>query len=306
VGLNTNATHPVPVQTPALDLTSTKAFLLPNHVQLKMQTHHAETIRNVTAHFEGNPKVLALILGGSIVHGYALPSSDVDIMIVLADAEYDALVQAGRSTYHNSELATYPGGYIDGKFTSIAFLRDVIERGSEPARYGFKDARILFNRIPGLTDTELDALMRRAAEYPVAEKMDRLKRFRAQFAAWHWFATEARVKGNRFLLNLAVGKMTLFGIRLILADNEAPYPFHKWALKELERVQDKPEGVVQAIERVNEDPSEENVEGFFELIKNYKQWEEGMPPDGWQRWGSQFMADVELTWQTGGRAVDDL
>jgi predicted nucleotidyltransferase len=271
-----------------------------------MHPHHIETIRNVTAHFERDSKVLALILAGSIAHGFEAPSSDVDVMIVLSDADHAARTQIGRSTYHNEELATYPGGFIDGKFTSVGFIREVAERGSEPARYGFKDARILFNRIPDLPDAELDALMRRAALYPVAEKKERLKRFRTQFAAWHWYACEARTKGNRFLLNLAVAKLTLFGIRLIMADNEALYPFHKWALKELERVQDKPDGVVQIIERVNEDPSESNVEGFWELIKNYKQWEEGMPPDGWKRWGAQFMVDVELTWLNGSMSVDDV
>ncbi|KAK0616434.1 hypothetical protein B0T14DRAFT_497680 [Immersiella caudata] len=271
-----------------------------------MYPHHADTIRNVTAHFEADPTVLALLLGGSIAHGFEKASSDVDVLILLSDADHAAQAKAGRLTYHNAELATYPGGFIDGKFTSICFINDVIERGSEPARYGFKDARILFNRISGLPDEELDALLRRATTYPVANKKQRLKQFRAQFAAWRWFSAEARAKGNRFLLNLAVAKLTMFGIRLILADNEMLYPFHKWAIRELERAVDKPEGVVHAIEKMNEEPSEENVQAFFEMIKGYKEWEEGMPVDGWQRWGSQFMTDVELTWLNGGMAVDDL
>jgi len=271
-----------------------------------MHPHHADTIRNVTAHFERDATVQALILGGSIAHGFEAASSDVDVLIVLSDTDHAAKAKAGRLTYHNDELATYPGGFIDGKFTSISFINDVVERGSEPARYGFKDARILFSRIKDLPNGELDALLRRAATYPVADKKQRLKQFRAQFAAWRWFSAEARAKGNCFLLNLAVAKLTMFGIRLILADNELLYPFHKWAIKELERAEDKPDGVVQAIERMNEEPSEQNVQAFFEMIKNHKEWEEGMPLDGWQRWGSQFMVDVELTWLNGGMAVDDL
>lgn len=31
-----------------------------------------------------------------------------------------------------------------------------------------------------------------------------------------------------------------------------------------------------------------------------------MKPDGWDRWGSQFAADVELTWMNGNIAIDDL
>lgn len=69
----------------------------------------------------------------------------------------------------------------------------------------------------------------------------------------------------------------------------------------LKGVKDKPEGLVDAISRVLADPSEENVEGFYELVKNFREWEEN--PNGW---GAQFMLDNELTWMSGHTPVDDL
>jgi hypothetical protein len=74
----------------------------------------------------------------------------------------------------------------------------------------------------------------------------------------------------------------------------------------LEKSPDKPEGVMDVIERVNDDPSAENVEAFFLMIKNFRDWDATMRPDGWERWGTQFMMDVELTWMNGGTPIDDL
>ncbi|AEO63743.1 uncharacterized protein THITE_2109331 [Thermothielavioides terrestris NRRL 8126] len=266
-----------------------------------MYPHHEQTIQNIKAHLQQDPRVQALILGGSIAHGFENPASDVDVLIVLSEDDYNAQLETGYSTYRNVEAAPYPGGYVDGKYITLSFIRQVAERGSEPWRYAFDGAQVLFSRIPGLEDE-----IKRAATYPVGEKTDRVKRFRTQLAAWHWFSIEARKKNNKYLLNVAVSKLVLFGSRLILAHNETLYPFHKWLLAVLERVPEKPEGFVSAIERLNEDRSEENVQEFFEMVKQFRNWDETMLPDGWERWGSQYAQDVELTWLNGNRAIDDL
>ncbi len=58
---------------------------------------------------------------------------------------------------------------------------------------------------------------------------------------------------------------------------------------------------MDGIRRVMDDPSEENVKGFYEMVRNFRGWDDS--PD---RWGAQFMLDNELTWMTGHPAVDDL
>ena len=50
-----------------------------------MYPHHAESIQNVGAFFEQDTEVLALLLGGSIAHGFAGPTSDVEVMLVISD-----------------------------------------------------------------------------------------------------------------------------------------------------------------------------------------------------------------------------
>jgi predicted nucleotidyltransferase len=51
-----------------------------------MYPHHSQTIQNVTAYFQRDPEVQALLLSGSIAHGFQSPTSDVDIMIFVSEA----------------------------------------------------------------------------------------------------------------------------------------------------------------------------------------------------------------------------
>ena len=65
-----------------------------------MHPHHEAAIERVVAQLRADPEVKALLLAGSIAHGFQSADSDVDLLIVVSDAE----------------------------------------RGSEPARFAFQDA----------------------------------------------------------------------------------------------------------------------------------------------------------------------
>lgn len=261
-----------------------------------MHPHHAESIANVVAHFQQLPEVRALLLGGSIAHGFATPASDVDVMIVVSDSHYEERRQKGDLTFYTRDFCTYPDGYVDGKYLRAAFLQQVAERGSEPARFAFQDAQVLFSQIDGL-----EGMVRAAARFPVDGKMDRILRFRAQLDAWHWYAGEALRLSNRYLLSLALSKLVLFGGRLILAHNEVLYPYHKWFLTVLSRVEDKPGRLIELISRLYDEASRDAVDAFYEAVKSFQDWP--VPANGW---GAQFLVDNELNWLNGGAPVDDL
>jgi hypothetical protein len=261
-----------------------------------MHPHHVESIHRVTAHFEALPEVEALILGGSVSHGFAGPESDIDVLILISDEDHDRRRTTGRLTFLNHELCTYSGGYVDGKFLSRSFLRQVAERGSEPARFAFADARILFSRVDGLTE-----LLGRAARYPVEGRTDRMRRFHAQLQAWHWYAHEALRLDNRYLLGVALARLVLFGGRLILAHNNVLYPYHKWFLEVLRRVEEQPPGLLDRIHGLHENPTGPAVTEFFETIRDFREW-----PPLVAGWGDQFVIDSERNWLITPAPVDDL
>jgi len=176
------------------------------------------------------------------------------------------------------------------------FLSEVAAHGSEPARFAFQNAQVLFSRIAGLAET-----VQAIACYPSAGKPERLRRFYAQFEAWYWYTGEALRLDNRYLLGIAIGKLVLFGGRLILTHNELLYPYHKWFLRVLEGAQDRPSDLLPAIAATYAAPTAATIGAFYEMVKGFQAWP--APPTGWP---AQFMLDSELNWQSGPVPIDDL
>jgi predicted nucleotidyltransferase len=261
-----------------------------------MYSHHLQTIQNVTEYFQHDPGVLALLLGGSIAHGFETPTSDVDVLILVSDAEYKKRLEENRVHFFNRDLCTYEGGYVDGKYLGLGFIEQVRKGGSEPARFAFAGSRVLFSRVEGLAEE-----ICRIAEYPAAEKAERIKRFYAQFEAWHWYCQESIRLKNDYLLGTSVSKFVLFSGRLILAHNELLYPYHKWFLRVLEEAKEKPGGLLDSIHELNSSPTLENIETLYEKVKAFRPWIEGE-----FSWPTQFMFDSELNWLEGKTPVDDL
>lgn len=261
-----------------------------------MHPHHTQSIQNVTDYFQRDPEVLALILGGSIAHGFETPTSDVDIMIIVSDEDYKKRLASNEVHFFNRELCTYEGGYVDGKYTSLHFIKQVMEKGSEPARFAFAGSRILFSKIDGLAE-----ILQQVTCYQTSEKAERIKRFYAQFEAWHWYCQESIRLKNEYLLGTSVSKLILFSGRLILAYNELLYPYHKWFLRVLDGAKNKPDGMLEAIHQLSLSPTTENVEALYEIVKNFQPWSDN--PYGWP---TQFMFDSELNWLDGKTPVDDL
>jgi len=115
--------------------------------------HHERAIAHASALLRRDPEVRALLLGGSIAHGYESPASDVDLLIVVSDEDHAARLCDGRVQWSTAEGCEWPGGYVEGKYVSPGFLAEVAHGGSEPARFAFQDARVLFSDLGDLTAT---------------------------------------------------------------------------------------------------------------------------------------------------------
>lgn len=260
-----------------------------------MYTHHKIAIEEATNKLKEQDDVLGVVLGGSVAHGYAIENSDIDIMIVYSDEEYEKCLKTGDIGYFDTDSTDYEGGYVDGKATSAAFIKKVAEMGSEPAKFAYKDAIVTFDRLGGLEE-----LVRAASRYPVERKKENIEKFYAQFQTWRWYYYEALKRGNRYLIDVSIMNYVLFAGRLILAYNETLYPYHKWFIRVLDSVKNKPDGLVACINGTIEQKRAENVEKLYNLITEFTQW-----PDE-KLWSVRFMLDCELGWMTGNLPVADL
>lgn len=263
-----------------------------------MYPHHAQTIENLVAAFGEDPAIHALLLGGSIAHGFAQPESDVDVSIVVSTEEFERRQRENRLHYNNRELCTYEGGYIDGKYMDLAFLQLVAARGSDPARYAFEGSRVLFSRVEGL-----DTLLAEIARYPIEQKRERIDRFVAQLFAWRWYYSEAIRKQSDYLKFLAIQKLILFGCRLVLVENEMFFPYHKWMLRLVETAPRQPAGFQRDVQTLLTLPPWDAVNEYCLRVLEFL----GVDPAASDAlWPTRFMKDTELRWTTNESCIDDI
>jgi predicted nucleotidyltransferase len=261
-----------------------------------MFSHHIQAIETVTAKLKKDERILGIIVGGSIAHGFSSESSDVDLMLVLSDSDYQLALEKKDLHYFETESAAYEDGYVEGKYISSSFIEAVIEKGTEPARFAFNDAFITYSTLDNL-----EQLVSLASAYPVKEKEDKMQKFHAQFEGWKWMFHEGQKRKESYVINFSIVNLVLFGGRLLLAHNEVLYPYHKWFMRVLGDSAEKPTGIIEFMNRALSEQSEVAVEELYQAIKNFRQW-----PEYDKGWLERFILDSEINWMYGTVPIADL
>ncbi len=260
-----------------------------------MRLQHEETVRRLIARYGNDPRYPALIVGGSVAKGWASDDSDVDILLVATDEEYAASLATGEVGYFNQELADYPGGYVDGKIINVAYLEEVADHGSEPARAAFLGAIIAYTRIP-----DLDALVARIAVYPEHERAAKMRAFASHMTLLYWYMGEAEKRHDPYLLSWAANNLVLYGGRLILAHNRLLYPYHKWFMRQLSLAPDKPADMLALAEAVLKHPSRETALDFYTAVNTFQDWSVSL-----HQAGADFIRQTEWNWRDGRPPLPD-
>jgi hypothetical protein len=263
-----------------------------------MEQHHQNTIDRFVNRYRQDENVLAILIGGSIAHGFAKPDSDVDTLIIVSEPEHARRKQLNKLAFsiRDPEICTYEGGYVDCKVATLSFLETIAEQGSDAARYAFKDAKVVFSRVGDLKE-----LLARVTRFNDAEQASRRHRFVCQLLAWKWYFSEAVKKDSDYLRHLATQKVMLFSCRLVLNENRMLYPYHKWLLNETSRAPSKPFGFDESLSRIGNAPTLDLVNAFVaEVLEFVKLGEKDVD------WPNQFLADSEFNWLYHQTPVDDL
>jgi len=225
--------------------------------------HHRRFIDEVAERFAADPSVEALLVGGSVAHGLARPDSDLDVMLLVADDELARRTAAHQVTFADLGAADYEGGYLDGKVISRGFLAEVVERGSEPARWAFADVIVGFSRAPGVEE-----LVRSAGTYPEALRDEKLRDFVGHAMLMTWFHREAAKRDDGYLAAYASSRLALYAGRAILAHNRMLYPSHKWFTTMLERAPLRPPDLLEQIQALLDDPSAARAETLTAAVSD--------------------------------------
>jgi len=209
--------------------------------------------------------------------------------------EFEKRRKTNMYLYFETKFCNYPGGYIDGKVVNLDFLKNLAERGSEPARDAFRDSWIAFTKIP-----ELESIFKKIPLFQKEEKLEKIRKFYAQFECANWIIKEAEKRNDQYLLTRGITDLILFGGRLILEHNEILYPFHKLFMQTLEKAPEKPKNLMTLINTLLNDRSSTNAEALYNAIKEFRKWEIR------EFWAIRFLLDTEWAWINGEPYVGDL
>jgi Domain of unknown function (DUF4037) len=261
-----------------------------------LQQHHRDAIERWVEVAASDPQVLAVVVAGSLTKGYGSANSDVDGFVMLTDEAFARRRETGELIFFSTELCDYEGGYIDAKYVDRAFLEAVVERGSEPARSAFLGAFVAWS-----TDPSIEALVHTATAYPEAGVEERIARFFAQAQAAQWFVGEAAKRDDPYLAGWAASRLALFACRMVLAHNRVLYPYHKWLLRTVADVPERPDDFVGLVRTLAIERTPAAAEAVVMSLILFREW-----PEATVRWSAQFMLDSEWNWLDGEPPIDDL
>jgi hypothetical protein len=235
-------------------------------------------------------------VGRSVARGDARADSDVDCYLLVTDEEYARRQAAGQLAFDDSDLCDYPDGQAGGTVIDLQYLRDVAERGPEPARFVLLNARVVFSRVEGLAE-----LLATIPVYPEHERQEKMESFYSQLAVHLAYLKLGEYSKNPYLLAETAVQLVLFGGRLILAHNRMLYPNRKWFMRELERAPEKPAGIMELARTLLTQPSIAHAEAFYDAIVKFRDWPQ--PREGR---GTRFRRDSEQHWRIGRPPLADL
>jgi len=178
-----------------------------------MYKHHEESIENMISYFKQQGAV-ALILGGSVAKGTARADSDLDGFVILTEEDYAQKEKTHTTTETINGMCTYEDGYFDIKYMTKEYLKELAQKGSEPARNGFTKARILFSN-----DSEIEELLPQIPIFQKSEKQEKLLSFYSDFwLNYYYFLKSCPIDGYMKMRTIAEIIYSLY--RIILQENE--------------------------------------------------------------------------------------
>jgi len=244
--------------------------------------HQQRLINHVIKKLQAEPGVEALLLSGSIAHGFHTKSSDVDLNLIWSEECYQQKQTVNDLTWFKLGTQFYPphcalGGY------------------NEPTRFALHDAKILFDKTG-----QVSGLLEEIGHYPEKRAAENARRFYAHLKTWHWYAGEALRKNDKYLLDTAVSKMILFSARLIFLENQMFFPYHKWLMRCLEEAPVKPKRLISSIEHLLEKKSRFAIEALYLKVKHFRDW------TGGESTSHLFVHDTELAWLRGEEFVENI
>ncbi len=254
-----------------------------------MFPHHQQALDYLKDQQQADAQVLGVIVIGSIARGEAWEDSDVDFLVVVDQEAFKERSAVGQLGFHEVLHADQYKVELNGGLINMDYLHEMDRRGPEPARFSFKNARVLFDR-----EADLNDLIPRLAVYPENERTEKMISFSSQLPVHFSYMELADYSQNAYLLAQTAVEIVLFDGRLILAHNRMLYPNRKLFMREFEHAPEKPGGIIPLAENLLRRPGIPTAHAFYDSILTFRAWPQ--PPEGVM---SRFVRDRDNFWLNG-------
>jgi hypothetical protein len=252
--------------------------------------HHEVAIEEAVRRY-GTRAVVAVVVVGSVARGDERDDSDVDLCLIVDDAEFERQAEAGRVSFVElHEL--YPEGVFDVKHVSESQLRLATVAGDEPMRASFEGARVAW-AADGAVVARIAELVAEVAMLPDEVWAASARAFDAQ-ARLHgeYFLPQAVKLGDLLLLHHAAVHLAFAVGRAVLAREHVLFAGPKYLRR---RILATDQGaIVPLLDAVVDHPSAESASDLLHALERLTP-----PPASHAEALSLFVRDNELAWATG-------
>lgn len=253
-----------------------------------MYKHHEESLQNLIDYFKQKQEVIALVLGGSVAKGCEREDSDLDVMVIIDDLEYEKKVASNTVAETIKGHCTYEGGYFDIKYMTKNYLLKATQCGSEPTRNSFLKSRVLFSN-----DEEIDSIVARIPIFQEAEYDKKMLSFYSDFwLNYNYFWKSCPIDGY---MKLRVASEIIYCIyRMILQQNRILFPCNRNMELFVENSSDKPYNIVRLAREFIKNMDNESCEDF---VNSFLAWTTYDVPEDASVLLGTYVKDFEQWWQ---------
>lgn len=252
-----------------------------------MYKHHEQSIENMKEYFI-KQGAIALILAGSVAKGTERENSDLDGMVILSEDEYEKKEKNNTTTETIDGLCTYEGGYFDIKYMTKEYLKDLADKGSEPARNGFAKAKILF-----CNDAEIEDILPRIPVFQKKEKEDKLLSFYSNFwLNYYYFFKSCPIDGYMKMHTLSEIIYSIY--RMILQENEILFDCNRRLEQQVESISEK---TAELVRLGRELESSQSIQDADRFVNKYIEITTYVPPKDMAVVLTRYSKDFQEWWR---------
>ena len=252
-----------------------------------MYKHHEQSIANMKDYYRKQESI-ALILIGSVAKVTERADSDLDGVVILSEEEYAEKEKNNITTETINGLCTYEGGYFDIKYMTKQYLKDLAEKGSEPARNGFAKAKILF-----CNDAEIENILPLIPVFQKTEKKEKLLSFYSDFwLNYYYFLKSCPIDGYMKMTTIAEIIYSIY--RMILQEKEILFDCNRRLEQQVESVSEKTVELVSLGKKLEISQSIQDADRFVDKFTEITTY---VPPENLAVVLTRYSKDFQEWWR---------